>query len=114
MKLVLLGLCLRYRPSGFHCRWPRPRHQPQHQHQPQHRWPPVADSDDTAQVVDDDASAIPASDDDTSTLTASDDTPAPDESQEASDAEVDAEAEVNDGETQMADTVDEDPKAPSL
>ena len=77
---------------------------------------PVADSDDTAQVVDDDASAIPASDDDTSTLTASDDTPAPDESQGASDAdaEVDAKAEVNDGETQMADTVDEDPKAPSL
>ena len=29
------------------------------------------------------------------------------------DAEVDAEAEANDGESQMADTADEDPKAPT-
>jgi len=68
---------------------------------------PVADSDDTAQAVDDDASAP----------TASDDAPASDEPQGANyaevDAEVDAEDEANDGETQMADTADEDPKAPT-
>ena len=63
----------------------------------------VADSSDTAQAVDDDASAP----------TASDDAPASDEPQGANDAEVDAEAEANDGETQMADTADEDPKAPT-
>jgi len=64
---------------------------------------PVADIDDTAQAVDDDASAP----------TASDDAPASDEPQGANDAEVDAEADANDGETQMADTADEDPKAPT-
>ena len=66
---------------------------------------PVADSDDAAQAVDDGASAP----------TASDDAPASDEPQGAKDAEVDAEvdAEANDGETQMADTADEDPKAPT-
>lgn len=70
---------------------------------------PVADSDDTAQAVDDGASAP----------TASDDAPASDEPQGANDAEVDADTEVdaeveaNDGETQMADTADEDPKAPT-
>ena len=71
----------------------------------------VADIDDTAQAVDDDASAIPASDDDTSAPTAFDDAPMSDEPQEAGDAE--AEVEANDGETQMADTADEDPKAPT-
>jgi len=68
---------------------------------------PVADSDDTAQAVDDGASAP----------TASDDAPASDEPQGANDAKVDADSEVdaeaNDGETQMADTADEDPKAPT-
>ena len=68
---------------------------------------PVADSDDTAQAIDDDASA----------QTAPDGAPASDEPQAASDAdadaEVDAEAEANDGESQMADTADEDPKAPT-
>ena len=66
---------------------------------------PVADSDDTAQAIDDDASA----------QTTPDDAPASDEPQAASDAdaEVDAEAEANDGETQTADTADEDPKAPT-
>ena len=68
---------------------------------------PVADSDDTAQAVDNGASAP----------TASDDAPASDEPQGANDAEVDADSEVdaeaNDGETQMADTADEDPKAPT-
>ena len=64
---------------------------------------PVADSDGTAQAFEDDASAP----------TAPDDAPASDEPQGANDAEVDAEAEANNGETQMADTADEDPKAPT-
>ena len=76
---------------------------------------PVADSDDTAQAIEDDAYA----------QTAPDDAPASDEPQAASDAdadadtdaEVDADSEVDadasDGETQMADTADEDPKAPT-
>ena len=60
----------------------------------------VADINDAATAVDDDASAP----------TASDDAPESNEPQEASntDAEVDAEAEENDGETQMATTADED------
>ena len=68
---------------------------------------PVADSDETAQAIDDDASA----------QTVPDDAPESDEPQGASDAEVDADAEVNaeanDGESQMADTADKDPKAPT-
>ena len=62
---------------------------------------PVADSDDTAQAIDDDASA----------QAAPNDAPASDEPQGASDA--DAEVDANDGESQMADTADEDPKAPT-
>ena len=70
---------------------------------------PVADSDDTAQAIDDDASA----------QTAPDDPPASNEPQTANDAdvdvdaEIDAKAEANDGESQMADTADEDTKAPT-
>ena len=70
---------------------------------------PMADSDGTAQAVEDDASAP----------TAPDDAPASDEPQGAGDAEVDADADVdakaeaNDGETQTADTADEDAKAPT-
>ena len=64
---------------------------------------PVADSDDTAQALEDDASAP----------TAPDGSPASDEPQGASDAEVDAEAEANDGKSQLANTPDEDPKAPT-
>ena len=70
---------------------------------------PVADNDDTAQAINDDASA----------QTAPDDAPESDEPQGASEAEDDAEAEVdaeveaNDGESQMTDTADEDPKAPT-
>ena len=68
---------------------------------------PAAHSDDTAQATDDDAS----------TRTAPDDAPASEEPQVASeadvDAEVEAEAEVNEGESQMADTADEDQKAPT-
>lgn len=74
---------------------------------------PVADSDDTAQAVENDASAP----------TAPDDAPASDKPQGVSDAEVDAEVdadaevgaevEANDGETQTADIADEEPKAPT-
>ena len=66
---------------------------------------PAADSDDTAQAIDDDASA----------QTEPDDAPESDEPQGASDAdaEVDAEVDANDRESQMADTADEDPEAPT-
>jgi len=68
---------------------------------------PVAQNDDTAQAIDDDAPA----------QTEPDDSPASNEPQAANDAdvdaEIDAEAEANDDESQMADTADEDPKAPT-
>ena len=68
---------------------------------------PANDRDETAQAVDDDASAP----------TASDDAPASNEPQKASEAdagaEVDAKVEANDGETQVADTANEEPKAPT-
>ena len=68
---------------------------------------PVAHSDDTAQAIDDDTSA----------QTAPDDAPTSDEPQATSDADADAEgeaeAEANDGESQMANTANKDPKAPT-
>ena len=70
---------------------------------------PVVDSDDTVKAIDDDASA----------QAAPNDAPASDEPQGASNAdtevgaEVDAEVDANDGESQMADTADEEPKAPT-
>ena len=62
---------------------------------------PVADGDDPAHAIDDDASA----------QAAPNDAPASDEPQGASDAEVDAEVDANDGESKMVDTADEDTKA---
>ena len=70
---------------------------------------PVADSDDTAQAIDDDTSAQTAPDD----ALESDEPQGASDADADADAEIDAEAEANDGESQMANNADEDPKAPT-
>ena len=111
MKLVLLCLRLRYRPSGTHRRWPRPRHQPQHQHQHQHqhRWPLVARqalAHHLVLVARMYHRQSPVQCHHYEPQGASDADVDVDD-----DAEVDAEAEASEGESQAVDTADEDPKA---
>ena len=74
---------------------------------------PVADSDDTAQAIDDDASAQAALNDAPASVEPQGASDADFDADADADAEVDAEAETNDSESQMADTADEDPEAPT-